>query len=89
MVLMSASVPGVDGYGVEGSGGVVDLGGGLHDLALFQAAVDKAAPGTAIMVKAGTYKENVQLTKDGTPSKPIWLTSADGIGKARAEKSPI
>jgi hypothetical protein len=48
-----------------------------------QAAVDKATPGTAIMVKSGTYTENVQLKTDGTTTKPIWLTSADGIGKAK------
>jgi len=35
------------------------------------------------MVKAGTYYENVELRKDGTTTKPIWLTSVDGIGAAK------
>jgi Ca2+-binding RTX toxin-like protein len=52
-------------------------------LKTIQAAVDRATPGTAIMVKAGTYRENVQLKVDGTTDKPIWLTSADGIGSAK------
>ncbi|WP_207485933.1 right-handed parallel beta-helix repeat-containing protein [Arenibaculum pallidiluteum] len=56
-------------------------------LKTIQAAVNKATPGTAIMVKAGTYKESVQLTKDGTTDKPIWLTSADGIGAAKIVSS--
>jgi len=47
-----------------------------------QAAVNAAAPGTAIMVKAGTYTENVKMTKSGTTDKPIWLVSADGEGAA-------
>lgn len=47
-----------------------------------QAAVNAAAPGTAIMVKAGTYNENVKITKSGTADKPIWLVSADGEGAA-------
>ncbi|WP_207485934.1 right-handed parallel beta-helix repeat-containing protein [Arenibaculum pallidiluteum] len=56
-------------------------------LKTIQAAVEKAAPGTAIMVKAGTYNESVQLTKDGSSSKPIWLTSADGEGAAKIVSS--
>ncbi|MGF7206515.1 hypothetical protein GGE65_001076 [Skermanella aerolata] len=47
-----------------------------------QAAVNASAPGTAIMVKAGTYTENVKITKSGTTDKPIWLVSADGEGSA-------
>jgi hypothetical protein len=47
-----------------------------------QYAVDKAAPGTAIMVKAGTYAENIKVSKSGTTDKPIWLVSADGEGSA-------
>ena len=34
------------------------------------------------MVKAGTYAENVKMTKSGTTDKPIWLVSADGEGAA-------
>lgn len=49
-----------------------------------QLAVDKATAGTAIMVRAGTYVENVKLpTKnDGNDAAPIWLLSADGPQKA-------
>lgn len=41
-----------------------------------------AAPGTAIMVKAGTYTENIKISKSGTNDKPIWLVSANGEGSA-------
>lgn len=49
-----------------------------------QRAVAKSHPGTAIMVKEGTYTENVYIprTKDGTTDSPVWLISADGPGKA-------
>ncbi|EWY42785.1 hypothetical protein N825_00435 [Skermanella stibiiresistens SB22] len=53
-----------------------------------QAAVNKAAAGTAVMVKAGTYNENVSLDgKSGTSTKPIWLVSADGEGSAKIAAS--
>jgi VCBS repeat-containing protein len=50
-----------------------------------QAAVNKATAGTAIMVTAGVYHENVKLpTKAlGTPDNPIWLMSADGPQAAK------
>ncbi|QQP91504.1 right-handed parallel beta-helix repeat-containing protein [Skermanella sp. TT6] len=48
-----------------------------------QAALDKATPGTAIMVKAGTYVENVNFKHSGTEKAPIWLISADGAGAAK------
>jgi serralysin len=53
--------------------------------ATIQAAVDRATPGTAIMVKAGTYVENVKLPSNGggTTTAPIWLVSADGVGAAK------
>ena len=42
-----------------------------------------AKPGTAIMVKEGTYTENVDLLgRSGTADKPIWIVSADGKGAA-------
>jgi hypothetical protein len=47
-----------------------------------QHGVNSSTPGTAVMVKAGTYTENVKLTKSGTADKPIWLASADGEGAA-------
>jgi hypothetical protein len=41
-----------------------------------------ATPGTAIMVKAGVYKENLTVDAGGVSGKPIWLRSADGKGAA-------
>lgn len=47
-------------------------------------AIAQAGPCVAIMVKAGIYQENVRLprTLNGSPTCPIWLISADGIGMA-------
>ena len=64
-----------------------DLGTGSESspLKTIQAAVNKATAGTAIMVTAGVYNENVKLpTKAlGTPDNPIWLMSADGPQAAK------
>lgn len=44
-----------------------------------QAALAKAKPGTAIMVREGDYPSvTIPRTADGSPDKPIWLISADG-----------
>ncbi|HTO83125.1 MAG TPA: DUF1565 domain-containing protein, partial [Methylomirabilota bacterium] len=48
-----------------------------------QAAVNKATPGTTIMVEAGTYAENVKINVSGLPDAPISLVSADGPGAAK------
>jgi len=49
-----------------------------------QAAVNAATPGTAIVVHAGVYKENVKIShkNSGTASAPIWLISGDGAQEA-------
>jgi Ca2+-binding RTX toxin-like protein len=47
-----------------------------------QQAVNGAQAGTSIMVKAGTYTENVSLKASGTADAPITIVSADGAGKA-------
>lgn len=47
-----------------------------------QQAVNGAQPGTTIMVKAGTYTENVSLKASGTTDAPITIVSADGAGQA-------
>ncbi len=64
-----------------------DAGAGSKDspLKTIQAAVDKATAGTAIMVKAGVYHENVKLPSEalGTPENPIWLISVDGPQAAK------
>jgi serralysin len=54
-------------------------------LKTIQAAVNKATAGTAIMVTAGVYKENVKLPNEalGTPENPIWLMSANGPQAAK------
>lgn len=51
-------------------------------LATIQAAADRAEPGTAILVKAGSYYENVEITNSGLDDQPIWFISADGPGEA-------
>lgn len=48
-----------------------------------QEAVTRAKPGTAVMVKAGVYTENVTLRTNGTQDSPIQIISADGRGKAQ------
>ena len=52
-------------------------------LATIQAAADQAFPGTAVMVRAGSYYENVEITTSGTDDDPIWFISVDGRGEAR------
>ena len=64
-----------------------DLGTGSESspFKTIQAAVNKATAGTAIMVTAGVYNENVKLPTNalGTPDNPIWLMSADGPQAAK------
>ncbi len=64
-----------------------DAGVGSKDrpLKTIQAAVDKATAGTAVMVKAGEYHENVKLPNEapGTADNPIWLISVDGPQAAK------
>ena len=57
-------------------------GSRAHPYKTIQYALDHAKPGTAVMVKAGTYAENVEFHVSGTADKPIWLISADGRGAA-------
>ena len=48
-----------------------------------QLAIDRATPGTAILLKPGDYSGNVEFEKiQGTPEKPIWLAAAEGPGTA-------
>ncbi len=56
-----------------------------HPFNTIQAAVNVATAGTAVMVEAGTYIENVKFASlsGGTPDKPIQLISADGAGAAK------
>ncbi|MCC6984160.1 MAG: right-handed parallel beta-helix repeat-containing protein, partial [Bauldia sp.] len=46
-----------------------------------QLAVDRATPGTAILILPGEYRENVEFERiEGTPGRPIWLAAAEGRG---------
>jgi Right handed beta helix region len=68
---------------VSPTGSDSNSGGESSPLKTIQAAVKVAMPGTAIMVKEGTYTENVDLLgRSGTADKPIWIVSADGKGAA-------
>jgi parallel beta-helix repeat protein len=62
-----------------------------HPFSTIQAAVNAAPPGTAIMVGAGTYLENVKISHKGggSDAAPLWLLSTDGPGAAHIiAKSP-
>ena len=48
-----------------------------------QEAVNRATPGTTIMVEAGTYVETVKFNVSGLPDAPISLISTDGPGAAK------
>ena len=46
-----------------------------------QLAIDRATPGTAILLLPGEYHENVEFERiEGTADKPIWLSAAEGRG---------
>jgi Ca2+-binding RTX toxin-like protein len=68
---------------VSNTGNNANSGSEKSPMKSIQAALDKAAPGTAVMVKAGTYVENVVFKKSGTASAPIELISADGTGAVK------
>jgi hypothetical protein len=50
-----------------------------------QAAVDHATAGTAIMVRAGVYTENVRISHGGTADALLQIISADGAGAAEVK----
>ncbi len=52
-------------------------------LRTIQEAVNRATPGTTIMVEAGTYVETVKFNVSGLPGAPISLISVDGPGAAK------
>jgi serralysin len=70
---------------VSPTGSNSNIGSKTSPLKTIQAAVDNATAGTAIMVAAGVYNENVKLPSiaSGTPDKPIWLVSAGGPQAAK------
>ena len=67
---------------VSPNGSNANDGSYAHPYKTIQFALDHATPGTAVMVKAGIYAENVEFHHSGTAGKPIWLISADGKGAA-------
>jgi hypothetical protein len=60
-------------------------GSAARPYATIQAAANAARPGTAVLVRAGTYREAVKLPsrRGGTDAAPIWYVSADGPGRAK------
>jgi Ca2+-binding RTX toxin-like protein len=70
---------------VSPTGSDTATGSKASPLKTIQAAVDKATAGTAIMVTAGVYHENVKLPSKalGTADNPIWLMSANGSQAAK------
>jgi serralysin len=70
---------------VSPTGSNSNIGSKTSPLKTIQAAVDNATAGTAIMVTAGVYYENVKLPtiSPSTPDKPIWLMSASGPQAAK------
>ena len=67
------------------SGAAAGDGSFARPFATMSAAVAFAAPGTAVMVKAGVYNEAVKIPSrsGGTDEAPIWLVSCDGQFAAR------
>jgi hypothetical protein len=65
---------------VSTTGSLKGNGSAASPFLTLQQAVDHATPGTAIMVKAGTYVGNTLIKQDlsGTSTAPIWIVSADG-----------
>lgn len=70
---------------VSASAGNGGDGSREHPFNSIQTAVTVAPPGTAIMVQAGTYTENIKFpSKDvGLANAPVWLVSADGPQAAK------
>lgn len=68
-------------------GGKGDGSSAERPLGSIQSAVTAARPGTAILVRAGVYEENVDISvqakaANGTERAPILLVSADGLEAA-------
>jgi hypothetical protein len=68
---------------VSPTGSNAGSGSEADPLQTIQEAVNRATPGTTIMVGAGTYVETVKFDVSGLPDAPISLISADGPGAAR------
>ncbi|RDJ23288.1 hypothetical protein DWF00_21880 [Bosea caraganae] len=67
---------------VSTSGRAGALGTAADPYNSLQAAINHAAPGSTIMVKAGVYTENVSVRVGGTEAAPLRIVSVDGPGAA-------
>ena len=65
---------------VSPTGDDTAAGGWRTPLGTIQHAVDRAAPGTTILLRGGTYAltTNIQITRSGTAGAPITLTAVRG-----------
>jgi hypothetical protein len=70
---------------VSATGSDNGLGTATDPVKTIQEAVNRAKPGTAVMVKAGIYTENVTIRTSGAEDLPIQIISADGRGKAQLQ----
>ncbi|KLK93404.1 hypothetical protein AA309_08720 [Microvirga vignae] len=82
MYLLQAVQP-TDVIWVSAGGRTGGAGTETDPVKTIQEAVNRAKPGTAVMVKAGVYTENVTLRTNGAQDLPIQIISADGRGKAQ------
>ena len=69
-------------YWVAPGGSDLANGSAAHPFATISRAVTAAAPGDIIDVEAGTYADDLFITKSGQAGKPIIITAAPGdLGK--------
>jgi parallel beta-helix repeat protein len=83
LLLISAATATAAGktlYVDRGSSACSDSGTGTQTtpFCTIKVAASKSAPGDTVQVAAGTYLENVSITKSGTSSDPILFTPAPG-----------
>ncbi|MHC1785275.1 MAG: right-handed parallel beta-helix repeat-containing protein [Anaerolineaceae bacterium] len=74
----STRTPGV--FYVSPQGNNENVGSENKPWQTIQFAANQTKPGDTIIVKSGTYVENVHVTHAGEPDRPISLIAADGDG---------
>src|SRR5688500_20218717 len=50
-------------------------GGRTAPVKSIQLALDRATPGTAILLEPGTYIGNFEFKVEGVPHRPVWLVA--------------
>jgi parallel beta-helix repeat protein len=65
-------------YWVATTGSDGAVGSSAHPFATIGHAVAAAGPGDVVYVEAGTYVENLNITKSGLPGRPIIISAAPG-----------